>query len=69
MYIVGDNYICGIDTGVFYLLSDVIKADLYYLLVLLVCGLFSSGARSREHVTSNGKVIVNSEWETLCWVW
>jgi hypothetical protein len=34
-----DNCIGGIDTGVFCLLSDVIKADLYYLFVLLVCGL------------------------------
>jgi hypothetical protein len=50
------------------LLSDVIKVDLYYLFVLLVCGLFSSGAMSRECVTSNGKVMVNIEWETLCWV-
>ena len=46
-------------------LSDVIKADLYYLFVLLVCGLFSGGARSPERVTPNGKVTVNNELDTL----
>jgi len=51
------------------LLSDVINADLYYLFVLLVCGLFSGGARSPEHVTSNGKVTVNNEWDTLWGMW
>jgi hypothetical protein len=64
-----DNCVGGIDTGVFCLLSDVIKAVLYYVFVLLVCGLFSSGARSPEHVTSNGKVKVSNEWETLCGMW
>jgi hypothetical protein len=41
-----DNCIGGIDTGVFCLLSDVIKADLYYLFVSLVCGLVVPEAQS-----------------------
>jgi hypothetical protein len=63
-----DNCICGIDTGVLCLLSGIIKAGAYYLFVLLVSALFSSGASSTKHMASDGEVKANSEQETIPWI-